>query len=304
MARRWRIQMETKLRYRKGLRAVIAIVFVLLISLITQNTARAASARKIRYKLIDLGTLGGPISYGSPNGPGSRLLNSAGVVAASADTAAQDPLAAIFCYESDCMVAHAFRWSHGVMTDLGAVDDRYSSAVVSLNDRGWSTGQSETGAIDPILNFPLFHTVLWKGTTMVDIGTLPGGNTSIPLSINNAGQVVAFGNNDIPDPFAIFPSLTQMRTFVWQDGHVQDIGTLGGPDAVPGNGCDNQRPGVVVGQSYVSFTPNPDSGIPTLDPFLWDNGTMTDLGNLGGTNNAAQCINNRGQVIGMSTLPG
>ena len=138
----------------------------------------------------------------------------------------------------------------------------------------------------------------------MDIGTLPGGNTSIGLSINNAGQVVAFGNNDIPDPFALFPSATQMRTFVWQDGQVQDIGTLGGPDAVPGPGCDNQRPGVIVGQSYVGFTPNPASGIPTLDPFLWDNGTMTDLGNLGGTNNLAQCINNRGQVIGMSTLPG
>jgi probable HAF family extracellular repeat protein len=31
---------------------------------------------------------------------------------------------------------------------------------------------------------------------------------------------------------------------------------------------------------------------------------MTDLGNLGGTNSGAQCINNRGQVIGLSTLPG
>jgi probable HAF family extracellular repeat protein len=59
-----------------------------------------------------------------------------------------------------------------------------------------------------------------------------------------------------------------------------------------------------VGTSYVSFTPNPASGIPTLDPFLWDNGTMTDLGNLGGTFNVAQCTNNRGQVIGGSMLPG
>ena len=69
-------------------------------------------------------------------------------------------------------------------------------------------------------------------------------------------------------------------------------------------GCDNQRAGVIVGGSYVSFTPNPASGIPTLDPFLWDNGTMTDLGNLGGTFNFAQCINNRGQIIGMSSSPG
>jgi len=257
-----------------------------------------------RYKFIDLGTLGGPHSYGPVNGLGSRLLNNAGVVASYADTTAEHPDAPDFCGVPDCLVAHAFRWSHGVMTDLGAVDDRYSSAAGSINDRGWSTGQSETGAFDHTFNFPLFHTVLWKGRTMVDIGTLPTGTTSIGISINNAGQVVAFGNNDIPDPFALFPSATQMRTFVWQNGQVQDIGTLGGPDAVPGPGCDNQRPGVIVGASYVSFTPNPASGIPTLDPFLWDNGKMTDLGNLGGTNNLALCINNRGQVIGMSGLPG
>jgi probable HAF family extracellular repeat protein len=253
------------------------------------------------YKFIDLGTLGGPHSYGSPNGPGSRLINNAGMVASSADTASPDPLAATFCYVPDCMVAHAFLWKHGVMTDLGAVDDRYSSAVGSMNDWGWSTGQSETGEIDPAFNFPLFRTVLWKDTKKVIIETLPGGTTSIGISVNNTGQVVAFGNNDIADPFAFFPSSTQMRTYLWQRGEMQDIGTLGGPDSAPGPGCDNQRPSVIVGASYISFTPNA-SGVPTVHPFLWDNGTMTDLGSLGGTDSEAQCINNRGQVIGMSTL--
>jgi probable HAF family extracellular repeat protein len=266
------------------------------------SPAQEHAARYHHYKFIDLGTLGGPHSYGSPNGAGSRLINNAGVVAASADTPAQDPLAPV-CFVPDCQVAHAFLWRHGVMSDLGGVDDKYSSAVGSMNDLGWSTGQSETGEIDPAFNFPLFHTVLWKGRKMVDIGTLPGGNTSIGISVNNAGQVVSFGNNDVPDPFAFFPTSTQMRTFLWQDGEVQDIGTLGGPDSAPGPGCDNQRPGVIVGGSYISFTPNA-LGVPTIHPFLWDNGTMTDLGSLGGLHAEARCINNRGQVIGFSTLPG
>jgi probable HAF family extracellular repeat protein len=258
-----------------------------------------------RYKLIDLGTLGGPISYGPVNGDGGRLLNNDGIVTSYSDTTAPDPDAPGFCYV-DCLVAHAFRWSHGVMTDLGAVDDRYGSAAGSINDLSWSTGQSETGVIDPALNFPLLHTVLWKGRKMVDIGTLPDGTTSIGISVNNTGQVVGFGNNGVPDPFAgfFFPSTTQIRTFLWEHGQLEDIGTLGGPDTVPGPGCNNQRLGVIVGKSFTNFTPNASSGVPTQDPFLWDNGTMIDLGNLGGTASEAQCINNRGEVIGKSTLPG
>jgi probable HAF family extracellular repeat protein len=123
------------------------------------------------------------------------------------------------------------------------------------------------------------------------------------LSVNDAGQVVGISDNGVPDPFSLF-GITQIRTFFWQDGRLQDIGTLGGPDALPGTGCDNQRPGLIVGTSFTSFTANDDTGMPALDPFLWYNGKMIDLGNLGGTVSIGQCANNRGDVIGQSNLPG
>ena len=38
---------------------------------------------------------------------------------------------------------------------------------------------------------------------------------------------------------------------------------------------------------------------------IWENGIATDMGNLGGTtNNHPQYLNNRGEVIGYSNLPG
>ena len=127
-----------------------------------------------------------------------------------------------------------------------------------------------------------------------------GGSDSFATSINNAGQVVGVSNNGVADPFSPFG--VQVRTFLWEEGELRDIGTLGGPDANSGPGCNNQRPGVIVGSSYTSFTPNETTGIPTQDPFLWENGKMTDLGTLGGSVGFGQCTNKRLQVIGTSSL--
>jgi len=52
-----------------------------------------SSQHTVRDKLIDLGTLGAPISYGSANGDGGRLLNNSGIVSSYADTSLADPFA-------------------------------------------------------------------------------------------------------------------------------------------------------------------------------------------------------------------
>ena len=292
-----------KLAYLFGL-----TLFTLLASrahLAAQQDPSTAKTPKYPYKLIDLGTFGGPRSYQSANFQGSRILNNAGVVSSYADTTAADPFAPNFCFDpGDCLVAHAYRWHDGVLHDLGVLAEGYSSLVASINDLGWGIGAAQTGVFDSAAGQPQSVTILWKDRKMVVLGTLPGGSESFGISVNNAGQAVGISNNGIPDPYALIPLGSQSRTFLWEHGHMFDIGTLGGPDALPGGACANQRPDMIVGNSYTSFMPNASTGVPTLDPFLWDNGTMIDLGNLGGTSSAAQCLNSRGEVIGTSNLPG
>jgi probable HAF family extracellular repeat protein len=265
------------------------------------------------YKLIDMGTLGGPSAYKSVNAPGYQIINNAGTVAFGADTPMIDPNAPNLCFNSDCFVSHAVRWHNGVLTDLGALPGvGNGSASGAMNAHGWIAGQSQNGEIDPVSGAPETRSTLWKGDQVpIDLGTF-GGNWSLANTLNNLGQVVGFATNAIPDPFPMFPpGGTQTRAFLWQNGVLQDLGTLGGPDA--GAFSINER-GQVAGISYTdpNETINPNTGMPTFHPFLWDHGTMTDLGTLGGTMGgeflfgfeSSLLVNNRGHVMGTSSLAG
>lgn len=265
-----------------------------------------ASQEHTRYKLIDLGTLGGPSSFPTPAGSGIVILNNAGAVAGWADTTIPDP----FCFGNDglCLITHAFRWDHGTLTDLGALPGVNSSAAVAINAGGWVLGASQNGLIEPVTGFPQQRAVVWKDTQLIELGTL-GVNAVFPQTLNSVGHVVGGVANTTPDPFSLFGFPTQTRAFLWQNGVMQDLGTLGGPDAFAFS--INER-GQVAGMSYTNDTPNATTGIPTLEPFLWDHGTMISLGTLGGTiggptapgAQGSVMINNRGQIIGTSSLAG
>jgi probable HAF family extracellular repeat protein len=70
----------------------------------------------------------------------------------------------------------------------------------------------------------------------------------------------------------------------------------------------NER-GQIAGNSYTSAEPSEacaqaEIGSLTTGAFLWDKGTMLDLGDFGGTCTFAFDLNNRGQVVGGSRLTG
>jgi probable HAF family extracellular repeat protein len=252
-------------------------------------------AQHIHYRLIDIPTLGGPGAIGQVDGPGiSQFINNQGVVVGGSDTSILDPNAP-GC--NNCFLVHAFQWKDGVLSDLGALPGVNFSHAESINAHGWATGGSFTSEFDPLKGQPAEHAVLWKDGKINDLGTLDTGRESAALYVNNAGEVVGFSTFDTtPDPNSFLGA--KIRAFIWRNGVMRDVGTLGGLESFPAGGCDNQRSGLVAGNSPTNATGSP------IHAFLWENGKMTDIPTLGGTSAFAQCANNQAQVIGQSNLSG
>jgi probable HAF family extracellular repeat protein len=290
------------------LSAVLAVPF----QLAAQDNQNHNKNAHHHYKLIILDTLGGPQSYGDA-GHDAANITSRGTVAGVADTAALDPFYPNYnpvfstLIGADPYVYHVFTTTGGVLVDLGGLGGN-SSAAAFMTENGIVSGSSLNG-IDSITGWPASNAVLWEHGEISNLGTLGGYESQAGL-VNSRGQVTGLATNAVPDPLSIyywlfgngFSNGTQTRAFLWDAKNgMQDLGTLGGPDAF---GIQINERGQIAGFSYTNSTPNPATGVPTTDPFLWDNGKMIDLGSLGGTFGGPNAMNNRGQVVGMSNLAG
>lgn len=271
--------------------------------LIPWQPVAAAGATPLHYKYVDIGTFGGP-NVSLPIEPRAQILNNSGVVIGQADTPAPNPYYPNdnqTFFGVDANVAHALQWREGVLADLGTLPGGVNSLAVWINQSGLVGGLSENGEMDPLLGVPRSIAVLWVNGKIVSLGTLDGGYESAVNSINDHGQAVGVASNAVLDPYSMLSLVTQTRSFLWENGQMRDLGTLGGPDAFALYVNDA---GQVVGSSYTNAIPNATTGLPTVDPFLWEHGTMHDLGTLGGVSGAAYALNDAGEVAGQSNLVG
>ena len=233
-------------------------------------------------KITDLGALG---AQPATNSSWPASVNARGDLAGVSDTGKTDPLVGY-------AQAHAALWKHGRITDLGTLGGNESVAFW-LNNRDQVVGAAANTISDPVSAFGYgtqTRAFLWEHGTMRDLGTL-GGPDAAAFFVNNAGQAAGTSYTDsIVQPATGTPT---NHPFLWEDGRMHDLGTLGGTSA--GVSDLNDR-GQVVGQSNL----NGDSA---FHPFLWTGRSLSDLGTLGGDLGGANWINVRGQVVGWADTP-
>jgi probable HAF family extracellular repeat protein len=268
--------------------------------------ALSSSGQVRRYKVIDTGTFGGPNGHMSI---GTHILNDNGTFTGFADTADPDPYAPGGCWDGDCLVAHVSKWQNGELIDLGALDGGPNSESNWISENGWIAGDSQNGLLDPFGGWEIRAVVWDMFGKLSEVGTLDGGHDSLARAVNSTGEVVGLSTTTVADDHAMIGSFGlpfpfQTRAYRWRNGNIQDLGTLGGTDAMA---VSINESGQIIGNSYTSSDPSPACSFPGFDSFatgafLWKNGAMTNLGSLGGSCTNATAINNRGQVVGYSYL--
>ena len=171
---------------------------------------------------------------------------------------------------------HAFLYSTGTMNDLGTLGGHYSQGN-AVNRTGEVAGQSDTknGGRDA---------ALWTGKATVDLGALGplAGWESSATGINDSGQVVGW--------WGFNPG---RHAWLYSNGTITDLPEPSFATATGATGCAAiaiNNNGQIVGTC--------DDASSDLHAVLWQNGTATDLGTLGGLQASAAAINNLGQVAG------
>jgi probable HAF family extracellular repeat protein len=250
------------------------------------GTANAAKGSAKGYRLVDLGTLGGHISY-------ATAMNDRGAVVGGSALA-------------DDFTFHGFLWRNGKMTDLGLF------RPISINNKGQIVGTRDdrNGAY------------LWRGGKLIDLGTL-GGSSSFPTAINDRGDVVGMSDTAAGRTVPFLWSKGRMRALplssvsdinnrgqvaggrvhgtggfhatVWYRGKMTDLGA--GPFDRSNTYGINER-GWLIGWKF------------SADQFergtLWrqrssaSTVTATDVGTRGGAFTRLKSINDRGQILGVS----
>ncbi len=166
------------------------------------------------------------------------------------------------------------------MTDLGSLggqDQGSSGNAINLSGEVAGLSQTKTAGVT--------HAALWTGKKTVDLGALAplsSGSWSGATGINDSGQVVG--------SWATSVSSGDSHPWLYSNGTMT---SLPEPSDLTGAACEanaiNNNGQIVGGCRDASGN---DHAV------LWQNGTVTELGTLGGPRSFATAIDTNGQIVG------
>jgi probable HAF family extracellular repeat protein len=262
--------------------------------------AQAQNTAPTRYTVINLGTLGGVL------GSFAHSINNEGWIAGVANLSGDTE-------------EHAALWRGGVVTDLGTLGGDNSSVDFPVkNNNGLIVGFAQISAVDPLGESFCVWTCTpsggacngsnqscrgyrWRNGVMDSLETL-GGNNSAAVGANNRGLVVGLAENNTQDPNCAPPQVLDYKPVVWGGGAIRELPLAPGDATGAAIGVNDVNQ--LVGGSGMCGS-GPGIAPIVVHALLWQNGSVTDLGNLGGAvNNIAYAINEAGQIVGASDLPG
>jgi len=221
-------------------------------------------------------------------------------------------------YASSPIPGHvAFIWSNGQLQELGIPAGEYASQGFGISNNGivagdtnqrpavWNNGTwtvvplygslndvNEGGVAVGGMRFPGkldAQAAMYKDGVVTDLGTIPGGSGwSFAFAINNSGTIV--GNASLPTP--PFSGLYKFRGFVYENGAMREVGTLGGTSSYL---YDVNNSGTAVGCA--------DLPGDRLVATVYSGGVLQQLANIPG-NSCAKAVNERGDVVGSSDAGG
>lgn len=175
--------------------------------------------------------------------------------------------------------SRAYVYRNGLMMDIGSLATAGTSCAYDVNDAGVITGTSAAPTGES-------RGFVYRNGAMTSLGNF--GTSSNAVAINNNGLIAGTANDFNGSIIGAFRADSRVTP-----PQIVDLGSLGGPVMA--------SKGINAAGDVVGFASNAQFSGTT---FLYQNGVLTDLGNVLGFPNAATAINDVGQVVGTRTEGG